>query len=52
MLELLQDKSLGLVHPLVELNWAMKKTGCLEDMGDETLPSYVVIIINRYKDPY
>ena len=26
--------------------------GCLGYIWDEILPSYVVIIINHYKDPY
>ena len=32
----------------------MKKRapGCLECIGDDKLPSYVEIIVNRYKDSY
>ena len=40
-------------HCWVFNNWAVtKNTGYLVYIGDEILPSYIGIVISRYKDPY
>ena len=41
-------------HKCWKLKWAMKKTGCLGDIGDYMriiLPNYVTIMMNHYQEP-